>query len=131
MNARDPSKSNENGNGRLAVADEGLCLGCGVCHRACKSGALRMHPRARKVIPPETLFDRYVAMAIERGKLADLIFDDYQRLGHQALRRILGVLERTPFWKATMAIKPLKSALLNTTVWNAKRLTRRFSDTMT
>lgn len=87
--------------------------------------------RHKKVIPPDTLFDRYVAMAIERGKLADLIFDDYQRLDHRALRRILGVLERTPVWRAALAVKPLKSALLNMTIWSAKLATRPFSDVMT
>jgi len=118
-------------NGRYAVVDPELCLGCGVCHQACKWGALRVRRRAKEVIPPETLFDRYVAMAIERGKLADLIFDDYQRLDHRALRRILGVLEHTPVWKAALAIRPLKSTLMNAVVWSAKRLTRPFSDVMT
>ena len=91
---------------------------------------LQMRSRSRKLLPPETLFDRYVAMAIERGKLADLIFDDYQRLDYRALRRILGVLERTPFWRAALAVKPLKSALLNATVWSAKRVTQPFSSRM-
>lgn len=131
MEARNPLEANENGSGRYAIVDEELCLGCGVCHRACKCGAIQMRPRARKVVPPETLFDRYVAMAIERGKLADLLFDDYQRLDHRALRRILGVLERTPVWKAALAIRPLKSALLNATVWSAKRATQPFSKVMT
>ena len=120
----------ENGTCRSATVDETLCLGCGVCHRACRCGALRMVSRDQKVLPPETLFDRYVAMAIERGKLADLIFDDYQRLDHRALRRILGVLERTPVWKAALAVQPLKSVLLNATVASAKRSTRPFSDVM-
>ena len=118
------------GNSRYAVVDKELCLGCGVCHRTCKHNALQMRSRSRKIFPPETLFDRYVAMAIERGKLADLIFDDYQRLDHRALHRILGVLEKTPFWKAALAIKPLKSALLNATVWSAKRVTQPFSSRM-
>lgn len=127
-----PGESSGSGeNGRYAVVDPELCLGCGVCRQACKWGALWMRPRAQKVIPPDTLFDRYVAMAIERGKLADLIFDDYQRLDHRALRRILGVLERTPVWRATLAVKPLKSALLNMTIWSAKLATRPFSDVMT
>lgn len=119
-----------NGSGRYAVVHKQLCLGCGVCHGTCKHSALQMRPRARKILPPETLFDRYVAMAIERGKLADLIFDDYQRLDHRALRRILGVLERTPLWKAALAVKPLRSALLNATVWSAKRVTQPFSSFM-
>ncbi len=114
---------------RAKVARE-LCLGCGVCHRVCKSGALQMHGRVAEILPPETVFDRFVMMAIERGKLADLIFDDYQRLDHRAWRTIFGALERTPVWKAAMAIKPLKSVVLNATVLAAKRLTRPLSDTM-
>jgi ferredoxin len=129
METYDPSDTN--GNGRCAVSAQDLCLGCGVCQRACKCGGLRMRSRPSRVIPPETLFDRYVAMAIERGKLADLIFDDYQRLSHRALRRILGVLERTPLWKAAVAIKPLKSAFLKTAVWSARYRTRPFTDMMT
>ena len=82
---------------------------------------------AEQIIPPETVFDRYVAMAIERGKLADLLFDDYQRLSHRAAA-IRGVLERTPVWKAAMAVKPLKSAFMTATVWGAKRLTGRMAD---
>ena len=34
---------------------------------------------------PETTFDRMVAMAIERGKLADLILDNTEGWGYQAL----------------------------------------------
>lgn len=124
------NSSGNGGNGRYAVVEKDLCLGCGVCNRECKRDALKMQPRVRKILPPETLFDRYVAMAIERGKLADLIFDDYQRLDHRALRRILGVLERTPVWKAALAVKPLKSALLNATVWCAKQETAPFSKAM-
>ncbi|RYD05962.1 hypothetical protein N752_06870 [Desulforamulus aquiferis] len=34
----------------------------------------------RRVFTPETTFDRYIAMAIERGKLANLVFDDPGKL---------------------------------------------------
>ena len=52
-------------------------------------------------------------MAIERGKLADLLFEDPERLSHRALGRILRILEKTPPWKAAMAVKPLRSTFLN------------------
>lgn len=119
----DPAGEQGSAGKRLAVCRPELCLGCGVCYTACKQGAIQMRSRPSKILPPETIFDRYVAMAIERGKLADLLFDDYQRLSHRALRRICGVLERTPVWKAAMAVKPLKSAFLTATVWGAKRIT--------
>ena len=128
IESRGPAAAQGNAGDRCAVCDQQLCLGCGVCSSACKRGAIQMRNRPSKILPPETVFDRYVAMAIERGKLADLLFDDYQRLSHRALRRICGVLERTPVWKAAMAVKPLKSAFMTATVWGAKRLTGRMTD---
>jgi hypothetical protein len=73
------------------------------------------------VFVPETVFDRVVTMAIERGKLANLLFDDPERLSHRMLGRILGVLEKTPPYKAAMAIAPLRSAFLNALVKGAKK----------
>jgi len=72
-----------------------------------------MTPREQRVFTPESTFDRLVAMAIERGKLADLLFEDPRRLSHRALGRIVGVLERTPTYKAIMVVKPLRSAFFN------------------
>jgi len=99
-----------------AVRDETLCLGCGVCYTACKFDAIRMKPRAHRVFTPETTFDRLVAMAIERGKLADLLFEDPRKLSHRALGRIIGVLEKTAPYRAVMAVKPLRSAFFNALV---------------
>jgi ferredoxin len=103
-----------------ARRDEDLCLGCGVCHAACKNGALSMAPREQRVYTPETMIDRYAAMAIERGKLADLIFEDSDGLGHFAMSRILGALERSTPGKAIMAIEPLKSIFLSRIVAAAR-----------
>lgn len=113
----------EEGEGARKVArlDERVCLGCGVCYSQCKFGAATMRSRERRVYTPETLFDRMVAMAIERGKLADLLFDDPTRLSHRALGRVLRLLERSPPWKAAMAVRPLRSAFLNAMVTRAKR----------
>ncbi|HAR45685.1 MAG TPA: 4Fe-4S ferredoxin [Nitrospiraceae bacterium] len=106
---------------KWAVRDEKICLGCGVCYSACKFGGATMRPREKRVFTPETAFDQMVAMAIERGKLASLIFDDPQKLSHRALGRIIGVLEKSPPFKAAMAIKPLKSAFLSAVVNGARR----------
>ncbi len=113
---------------RWAVLDETLCLGCGVCYSTCKFGGITMKPRPQRVLTPETLFDREVLMAIERGKLANLLFPEREKLSHRALGRVIGVLEKSPPFKAAMAIKPLRSAFLNTLVKEAKRQTGEISE---
>lgn len=105
---------------RWAVRDADLCLGCGVCYSACRHGALSMSPRPRRVFTPESTFDRMVAMAIERGKLADLILDNTEGLGYQAVGRIVQVLEKSPPYKAALAVKPLRSIFLDTVVRGIK-----------
>jgi formate hydrogenlyase subunit 6/NADH:ubiquinone oxidoreductase subunit I len=106
---------------KWAVCDDTLCLGCGVCYSACKFGGIVMKPRAKRVFTPETAFDRIVSMAIERGKLANIIFDDPEKLSYRALGRIVNILEKSPPFKAAMAIEPLRSNFLKTVVKGAKR----------
>ncbi|HNT89565.1 MAG TPA: 4Fe-4S binding protein, partial [Candidatus Hydrogenedentes bacterium] len=98
---------------KRAVCEADLCLGCGVCYHVCKTGGIQLKARPQRVLTPENTFDRVVRMAIERGKLAPLIFSDPDRLSHRALGRMLGILENSPPWKAAMAVKPLRSAFLN------------------
>ncbi len=108
---------------KWAVRDETLCLGCGVCYSECKSGAISMKPRAKRVLTPETIFDRMATMAIERGKLSELIFERPKRLSHRALARVVRVVEKSPFFKAAMAIRPLRSAFLRRLVTEARKKT--------
>jgi NAD-dependent dihydropyrimidine dehydrogenase PreA subunit len=104
---------------RWAVRDEGLCLGCGTCYPTCKYGGIEMASREQRVFTPETTFDRIATMAIERGKLANLIFDEPEGLGYRALGRVLAVLEKSPPVKAAMAIEPLRSAFLSALIRRA------------
>jgi ferredoxin len=101
---------------------EDLCLGCGVCYNACKQGAISLIPRKKRVFTPETTFDRIVTMAIERGKLSQLILESTDELGYLAMGRILQVLEKTPVYKMALAIEPLKSIYLNTVLKEAKKM---------
>ncbi len=108
-------------NAKTARCQEDLCLGCGVCYSSCKSGAIAMRSRPQRSVTPETMFDKIVTMAIERGKLANLIFDNPERLSHRALGRIASLLEKSPPFKAAMAVKPIRSAFLDRIVETAKR----------
>jgi ferredoxin len=106
---------------KWAVRNEQSCLGCGVCTTVCKTGAASMKSRSQRVLVPETVFDQRVMMAIERGKLADMIFDDPEKLSHRALGRILGALEKTAPVKAMMAAQSLNSSFLKGIVKEAKK----------
>ncbi len=115
-------KYEKNGRKRQrAVRDAEVCLGCGICPTVCKSGSATMQTREQRVFTPENSFDKYARMAIERGKLAELMFSDYDSFSHRTMGRLLSVLENTPPVKALMAIEPLKSSFLNALVRNAKR----------
>lgn len=105
---------------KWALRSAELCLGCGVCYSACKHGALTMHQREQRVFTPETTFDRMVAMAIERGKLGDLLLDNVEGWGAAALARVVQVVERTSITTALWAIEPLKSAFLSGIVRSAR-----------
>lgn len=105
---------------KWAVHNAELCLGCGVCYAACKYGALTMQPRPQRVLTPETTFDRIVIMAIERGKLGDLLLDNLEGWSAHALARVVQTLEKTPAPQALAAIAPLKSIYLGTVLKGAK-----------
>ena len=121
-NVETPERSR--GKGQSAVCEESMCLGCGVCYSACKFGSIKMKPRPRRVFTPETTFDKIVAMAVERGKLSHLLFDDPFRLSHRALGRIVSVLEKSPPFKAVMAVESVRSVFLRSIVKGAKKLAK-------
>jgi ferredoxin len=106
---------------KWAVRNEQSCLGCGVCTTVCKTGAASMKSRAQRVLVPETVFDQRVMMAIERGKLAELIFDDPGKLSHRALGRILGAVEKSGPVKAVMAAQSLNSSYMKGIVKEARK----------
>jgi len=108
VSANDPAKPRKK-KGRL---NEELCLGCGVCVRNCPENALHLTARAERVITPLNSTHKAVVMAIERGKLQNLIFDNQALWSHRAMAAILGVILRLPPLKQAMASKQMKSHYL-------------------
>jgi ferredoxin len=97
---------------RKARVDESLCLGCGVCVRVCAKGSLKLKAREQRVITPVTTAHRAVLMAIERGLLQNLIFDNQAHWNHRAMAAILGVILKLPPIKQIMASQQMKSRYL-------------------
>jgi ferredoxin len=97
---------------KRAAADEGLCLGCGVCASACPKGGVRLAARRERVITPVNSTHRAVLMAIERGRLHDLVFDNQAHRSHRAMAAILGVILKLPPAKQALASRQLRSRYL-------------------
>jgi ferredoxin len=108
VSAGDPRKPKR----KKARLDESLCLGCGLCVRACPNGGIKLHTRKQRVLTPVTTAHRAVLMAIERGMLQNLIFDNQAHWNHRAMAAILGVILKLPPVKQIMASQQMKSRYL-------------------
>lgn len=94
---------------RTVRFEAAACLGCGVCVPTCRPQALRLVRRDVRVIPPLDSVRRTVIMAIERGQLADILFDDRTLASHRLLASVLGAILRLPPVKRTLAREQVKS----------------------
>jgi ferredoxin len=118
VSANDPKNPNK----KKAGLNTEICLGCGLCARACPDNHIQIKSRPQRVITPLNTTHRSVLMAIERGNLQDLIFDNRVLFSHRALAALLGVILRLPPVKQVLASRQVKSRYLEILV---KRYNRR------
>ena len=113
VSANDPQRPKK----KIARLDHDRCLGCGVCVRACsKTDSIRLQSRPKRVITPLNGTHRAVVMALERGKLQDLIIDNQVLCSHRALAAVLGAILRLPPVKKALTTEQVKSRYLETLV---------------
>ena len=110
---------------RWAVRDADLCLGCGTCAGACKFGGITMIPRAQRVYTPQNMVERTMAMAMERGKLADVVFGEPEKLSGRALGRIVRAVEQLPPTRAVLASETVQSAFFGAVARSTGRMGNR------
>jgi Pyruvate/2-oxoacid:ferredoxin oxidoreductase delta subunit len=101
---------------KKARVNENICLGCGICARVCPENCIGLKSRARRVITPLNTAHRVVVMAIEQGKLQELIFDNQVLESHRAMAAVLGVILKLPPIKQAMASQQMKSIYLEALV---------------
>lgn len=105
VSANDPHHPNR----KKALLNEERCLGCGVCVRSCASKSILFKSRAKRVLTPLNGVHKAVVMAIERGSLQHLLFDNRVLFSHRAMAAVLGVLLKLPPIKQAMASQQIKS----------------------
>jgi Fe-S-cluster-containing hydrogenase component 2 len=101
---------------KLSNVAEDLCLGCGVCVPACPEGGISLQSRPSRTVTPVDSVRRTVAMAVERGTLQHLIFDNHALASHRAMAAVLGAVLRLSPVKRLMASSQLGSRYLETLI---------------
>ncbi len=118
ISANDPDKPKR----KVAKLDEELCLGCGVCVPACPENGIMLTPRDERVITPVDSVRRAVRMAVERGTLQHLVFDNHALASHRALAAVLGAILQLSPVKRAMASRQLGSRYLEKLIeWNEQK----------
>ncbi|MFW6280699.1 MAG: 4Fe-4S dicluster domain-containing protein [Halanaerobium sp.] len=98
-------------NGRIKI-NKDICLGCGVCVRACPYQTIELKRRDAEIITPVNSVHRTVMMAVERGKLQNLIFENQAFASHRAMAAVVSAILKMPPIKQIMASKQMKSRYL-------------------
>ncbi len=116
VSANDPHHPNR----KKAVLNEERCLGCGVCVRSCLVKSILLKSRTKRVLTPLNGVHKAVMMAIERGNLQHLIFDNRVLFSHRALAAVLGVLLKLPPIKQAVASQQIKSRFFEKMIQRVK-----------
>ena len=98
--------------GKIPVLQESMCLGCGVCIRNCHFNALSLEPVDQRSITPVNTGHRVVLMALDKGTLADLIFDNQSLASHRILGAVFKAILSLPPAKQILASNQLRSKYL-------------------
>ena len=99
-----------------------FCIGCGVCALKCiKTESLKLVKREKRVIHPETTFERIILQCLERGTLQNQIFDNPQNITQKIMKSFIGGFLRLPPVKKILMIDTLRSKFLESMKKGAMR----------
>jgi ferredoxin len=94
------------------VTDAAICLGCGVCALQCKSEALTLVHKKKRIITPDTTFERIMLQCLERGTIQNQLFDNPRSATHKFMRGFVGGFLRLSPVKRALMSDALRSTFL-------------------
>ena len=97
---------------KKAFIEKDICIGCGLCSRFCSFQAITIQRRKKLAVTPRDSFERCVLNAIEKNKLQNYIFDNYDLWTNELMRHFVGVLFKLSPAKFLLANNQLKSRFL-------------------
>ncbi len=97
---------------KVPKVNEDLCIGCGVCVRNCPNKSLTLKTRKNKILTPVNSVHKAVLMAIEKGQLQELLFDNKALISHRAMAAILSSILKLSPVKRAMASDQMRSVYL-------------------
>lgn len=101
------------------LINKSICLGCGVCGLKCPTGAMKLVKRKKRVICPETTFEKVLLASLEKGTLQNQLFENPNSISQKFMRGLLGgFLRLSPVKKALMT-DTLRSRFLKTMKYGA------------
>jgi Pyruvate/2-oxoacid:ferredoxin oxidoreductase delta subunit len=97
----------------LPDVDRETCIGCGVCALKCDTSSMTMVPRAQRRVVPENAFARAITMAVEQGRLHELLIDKRDGMTAYAANALVGAILKLPPAKQMLARDAFKSRFVD------------------
>jgi Pyruvate/2-oxoacid:ferredoxin oxidoreductase delta subunit len=116
VSANDPKHPKK----KKARLDTEVCVGCGVCAAKCPTKTIDMVHRGKRIIHPETAFERIMLLSLERGNLQNQIFDNPQSITQEFMRTFIGGFLRLSPVKRALMSDLFRSSFLNFMKMGAK-----------
>jgi Pyruvate/2-oxoacid:ferredoxin oxidoreductase delta subunit len=105
------------------LVDEDRCIGCGLCADACRKHAMRMRRDGKPPYIPRDTLERTLRMVIERGRLAQLLFDEGAGRGARFLNAALRTILALPPAQRILAREQVRSRFIRAAIGRAGDLT--------
>lgn len=122
--------SSENGtmnNKKTPRINEDICIGCGVCSMKCtKTGSLKLIRRKKRVIHPETTYERIILQCLERGTLQHQIFGNPEKISQKIMKGLVGGFLKLPPVKRSLMSDKLRSSFLDAMKKGARKQNKDF-----
>lgn len=109
----------------VPAVDAERCIGCGVCAGACNKDSMKMVRRPERPYVPKNSVERAVRMAVERGRLADLMFAEGAGRGSAFLNHFVAAITSLPAAQRVLASEQVKSRFLRAVLSQVKDPTDR------